>query len=212
MKIQLALDFINIEEAIELLRRIIPYIDWVEVGTPMIKKDGVKAVAEIKKVFSDHFLVADMKTADAGAWEAELAFGAGADLINILGCADNATISSVVKVARKKGKVVCADLLGVKDKLQRARELECLEIDYLCIHVGVDEQKNGKDPLDGLRMISGEVNTPLIVAGGINVNTVARFKPFNPEVIIVGSGITGASNPVEAAKKLKNIVSSPDSE
>jgi len=212
MKIQLALDFISIEEAIGLLRRIIPYVDWVEVGTPMIKKDGVKAVTEIKKVFSDHFLVADMKTADAGAWEAELAFGAGADLINILGCADNATISSAVKVARKKSKAVCADLLGVKNKLQRARELGCLEIDYLCIHVGVDEQKNGKDPLDSLKMISGEVNIPLIVAGGINVNTVARFKPFNPEVIIVGSGITGGSNPVEAAKKLKNIVSSPDLE
>lgn len=211
MKIQLALDFISIREAIKLLRKVIPYIDWIEVGTPMIKKGGIKTIREIKNAFPNHFLVADMKTADAGAWEAELAFEAGADLINILGCADNATISSAVTVSKEKNKMVCADLLGVKNKLQRAKELESLKIDYLCIHVGVDEQKSGKDPLDNLKIISGEVNVPLIVAGGINVNTIARFKPFDPKVIVVGSGITGASDPVQAAKELKNIISSPDS-
>ena len=76
---------------IALARRVAQWVDWIEVGTPLIKKHGVNLVTRVKNALPGHVIVADMKTADAGGWEADMAMDAGADVFTVLAAASDAT-------------------------------------------------------------------------------------------------------------------------
>ena len=49
MKLQLALDDITLEEAMELVANVRDYVDIIEVGTPMVMEYGMAPVRELKK-------------------------------------------------------------------------------------------------------------------------------------------------------------------
>ncbi len=206
MKLQLALDIIPLNEAIELTKKVKDYIDWIEVGTPLIKKEGIRAVEEIRKAFPKETIVADLKTIDAGKWEAELGFSSGADIINVLGCANDSTILNTLKIAEKYNKSIIADLLGVENKVIRAKGLENLGVHYLGIHTASDEQTRGISPLEELEIISKIAKIPLVVAGGINLRTIDEILKFHPDIIVVGSGITKAEDPEKTAKALRDKI------
>jgi len=87
-----------------------------------------------------------------------------------------------------------ADLIGVQDKVKRAKELEKIGVDYLCIHIGIDEQMIGKKPVDILKSIVKNTETPVAVAGGLNSETVADVVKAGASVIIVGGAITKAKD------------------
>ena len=78
MKLQLALDLVTIPEAIELIKEVEEYIDIVEIGTPVINKEGLKAVAEVKAAYPNLEVLADLKIMDAAGYEVGNASAAGA--------------------------------------------------------------------------------------------------------------------------------------
>ena len=84
MKLQLALDFATIEDSIKILKEVNEVIDIVEIGTPFLLQDGLKAVRKIKGAYPALTVLADLKVMDAGAHEARMAFDAGADIITVL--------------------------------------------------------------------------------------------------------------------------------
>jgi len=197
--LQLALDFIDSVDAVELLARIGPAVDLVEVGTPLIKREGMGAVERLRQAVPDKLLVADLKTIDAGAHEAELAFDAGADIMTVLGCASDATVRAVMSVAAGRGRQVVADLIGVRDIQARTQQLAQLGVHYIGIHTGVDEQAGGADPLAHLALVRAVVATPLVVAGGISLDRIDAVLALGPAIIVVGSHITRAADPIAAA-------------
>src|SRR5580658_8789631 len=112
--LQVALDFENLSRALTAAREAVEGgADWVEAGTPLIKSEGLDAVRELKKAFPDKRVVADMKVMDTGAFEVEIAAKAGADLVTILGAADDDTIADGVRGGELYGAEVIVDLLGV---------------------------------------------------------------------------------------------------
>jgi len=170
--LQVALDLLNKDRAIRIAKESTKGgADWIEAGTPLIKSEGMDIVRELKHIFPDKTLVADMKTMDTGALETEMAAKAGADIICILAASDDSTITDALKSARIYGAKIMVDLIGVSNKLQRAKQLEKLGVDYLCIHVGIDEQMMGKNPMDILSKLADNVNIPIAVAGGLNSET-----------------------------------------
>ena len=91
--LQLALDFVNLEQALRCAREAVKGgADWLEAGTPLIKSEGLDAVRALRRVFPSATIVADMKVMDAGCLETESAAKAGADIIHVLGGASDATI------------------------------------------------------------------------------------------------------------------------
>lgn len=102
MKLQLALDLVNISEAKEVVQGVQEYIDIVEIGTPVLINEGLKAVKEIKKAFPSLKVLADLKIMDAGAYEVMKASEAGASIITILGATDDSTIKGAVEEGKKK--------------------------------------------------------------------------------------------------------------
>lgn len=53
IKLQLALDLVDIPVAIEVVTEVGEYIDIVEIGTPVINKEGLAAVREVKAAFPE---------------------------------------------------------------------------------------------------------------------------------------------------------------
>ena len=100
MELQLALDFISIEDSIELLKEVGDSIDIVEIGTPFIVKDGMRAVREVRRAFPDLKILADLKIMDAGKEETACAVEAGADIVTVLGASNDTTIRVSAEAAR----------------------------------------------------------------------------------------------------------------
>lgn len=68
MILQVALDLTDIETAISIAEKAARGgAHWLEVGTPLIKKEGMRAVELLKRRFPDRKIVADLKTMDTGA-------------------------------------------------------------------------------------------------------------------------------------------------
>ena len=184
--------------------------DWIEIGTPLIKSEGMDAIRTMRKAFPDRTILADMKTVDTGAIEVEMAAKAGADVVIVLGSADDSTLLDALRSAHKYGVRLMADLISAPDPVKRVIELEALGVDYVNVHIGIDQQMMGKDPIALLREISQRVNVQLAVAGGLDANTAVQAVKAGAKIIIVGGNITHSDNVTEAARKIRQSVDSPD--
>jgi hypothetical protein len=70
--LQVALDFVDLHRAVKVAEEAIEGgADWLEIGTPLIKSEGMNAIRHLRKVFPGVTLLADMKTMDAGRAEME---------------------------------------------------------------------------------------------------------------------------------------------
>ncbi|HDH43823.1 MAG TPA: 3-hexulose-6-phosphate synthase [Thermococcus sp.] len=206
MILQVALDVTDVEHAISIAEKVAHGgAHWLEVGTPLIKKEGIRAVELMKRRFPDRKIVADLKTMDTGALEVEMAARHGADVVSILGVADDKTIKDAVTVAKRYGIRVMVDLIGVKDKVKRAKELEKMGVHYILVHTGIDEQAQGKNPLEDLEKVVKAVKIPVAVAGGLNLETIPKVIEAGATIIIVGGAITKAKDPENITRKILDL-------
>lgn len=206
MKLQVAIDLLTVEDALELAGKVAEYVDIIELGTPLIKAAGLSAVTAIKEAHPDKLVFADMKTMDAGELEADIAFKAGADLVTVLGSADDSTIAGAVKAAKAHSKGVVVDLIGIADKATQAREVRALGAKFVEMHAGLDEQAKPGFDLTGLLRAGEESQVPFSVAGGVNVSTIAAVQAAGADVAVAGGAIYGAADPALAAKELQAAI------
>ncbi|MCM3703266.1 3-hexulose-6-phosphate synthase [Paenibacillus macerans] len=207
MELQLALDLVNIPEAKQIVAEVQEHIDIVEIGTPVVINEGLRAVKEIKEQFPSLKVLADLKVMDAGAYEVMKAAEAGADIVTVLGATDDATIRGAVEEAKKHNTKILVDMINVKDIETRAREIDALGVDYICVHTGYDLQAEGQSPFEQLRIIKNVVkNSKTAVAGGIKLDTLPDVVKANPDLVIVGGGITGQADKKAAAAEMQRLV------
>ena len=206
MKLQVAIDLLTTEDALELANKVADYVDIIELGTPLIKAAGLSAVTAIKNAHPDKIVFADMKTMDAGELEADIAFKAGADLVSVLGSADDSTVAGAVKAAQAHDKGIVVDLIGVPDKVSRAKEVHALGARFVEFHAGLDEQAQPGFDLHGLLRAGEDARVPFSVAGGVNASTIAAVQKAGAQVAVAGGAIYGASDPALAAKELKAAI------
>lgn len=181
----------------------------LEVGTPLIKSEGLKAVKEFRRRFPGALIVADLKTMDTGWLEVELAAEAGADIVCVLGVSDDYTIKDAVGAASKYGVKVMCDLMNVPNPIERAQQVERLGVDYICLHTGISAQMREREVdrrIEVIREIVNAVKVPVAVAGGIRAEMIPKLIEVGCQVIIVGGAITKASDPSEATRNMLRII------
>jgi len=205
MKIQVALDIPNKNEALEITRRVAPYADIIEIGTPLLKAEGIAMVKKIKEEFPYLLVLADTKTMDVGALEAKMVFDAGADIMTVCAQAELETIKSAITQAKNQDKRVMVDFIGVKEKISRGKEIEPFLPDYFSFHIAIDIQ-NSKIPFDKIEEFSRSFSIPIAIAGGLKPKDIKYLIPFNPEILIFGGYITKSKNPKEAILKIKEEI------
>ena len=203
----MALDLLELDRSIQIAKEAVSGgADWIEAGTPLIKSEGMDSVREMKKALPGTKIVADMKTVDTGAMEVEMAAKAGADIVAMLASSDNSTVEDALRAARKYGVQIMMDLLTVPDPVKRSRELDQLGVDYICVHVGIDQQMTGRDTVDFLKQIVTEVKTPVAAAGGIDAVTGAEAIANGAAIVIVGGSIVRSANVTASAQKIRDAI------
>lgn len=200
-ELQIALDS-DLVAALDVLAQVHPFVGSAEVGTPLVFREGMRAVRELRAAYPQLRLVADLKIMDAGEAEADIAFRAGADRVTVMALASDATIAGALASARSHNKRVMVDMMQVADPLARARQLLALGCDLLCLHTAHDLQSSRGSPYAQLAQLRSALPAAqLAIAGGVKLDTLEQILPLRPQVIIVGSGITAAPDPGVTAQK-----------
>ncbi len=200
------MDVLTTADALTLAGQVAPHVDIIELGTPLIKAEGMRAVTAIKQAHPDKIVFADLKTMDAGELEADLAFTAGADLVTVLGTAGDSTIVGAVTAATKHNKGIVVDLIGVADKVTRAREVTALGAVFVEMHAGLDEQAEDGFSLDTLLTAGETAKVPFSLAGGVSASTIASVQRAGASVAVAGSAIYSAADPAAAAAELRAAI------
>ncbi|MGD1004707.1 MAG: orotidine 5'-phosphate decarboxylase / HUMPS family protein [Methanoregulaceae archaeon] len=208
--LQVALDLTELSRAIQIADEAVSGgADWIEAGTPLIKSEGMQAVRALKAHFPDHAIIADMKIADTGTLEVEMAAKAGAGFICLLADADDSVIAEAVRAAHLYGVKLMADLINTPKPVRRAKQLESMGVDIIIAHVGIDQQMMGKSSIDLLSSISEEVTVPIAVAGGLDAVTAAQAVQHGASIIIVGGAIIRSADVTASTLAIKNAIDNP---
>ena len=207
LELQLAIDLLNKEQATELANKVKDYVDIVEIGTPIVMNEGLPAVQHLNDNIDGVKVLADLKIMDAADYEVSQAVKFGADVVTILGVAEDASIKAAVEEAHKNDKELLVDMIAVQDLQKRAKELDELGADYIAVHTGYDLQAEGKSPLESLRQVKSVItNSKVAVIGGIKPDTIKEVVAEEPDLVVVGGGIANADDPVAAAKQCKDAI------
>jgi len=205
--LQVALDFVDLERAIEVAGEAVEGgVDWIEIGTPLIKSEGLNAVRAMRQAFPNHKIIADMKTIDAGRTEVETAAKAGANIIDVLGASSDATIAECVDAAHNYGCEIVVDMIEVEDPVKRARAAEAAGANYIAVHTAIDVQMVGGDPFDVLGKVAEAVDIPVACAGGVNSETAAQAIEHGARIVIVGGAIIKSADARQAAAEIKEAM------
>ncbi len=208
MKLQIAFDLTDLSRALQLAEQVWAFADILEVGTPLIKSEGLRAVEEFRKRFGDRLILADMKTMDTGALEARMAADHGAHIATVCAAAAEETVASFIQEAHRQGISAMLDTIGLGGKPQHLQHLLRYRPDFILLHRAIDQENKfpafwGQTPHLQTPHLQGRI----AVAGGISPETLPTILPLKPEIVIVGRWILSSENPAERAKLFRKILS-----
>ncbi len=209
MKLQLALDTPDLTHELALAGKVAAYVDLIEAGTPLLIREGIRVVRELRRRHRGRPIVADIKVIDAGEPIAELAFAAGATVVTVLGNASDELIERVVRSAQRYDGQVMADSLTVTNITERARRLRELGVNSLCVNRRGFKQAKGVNREERISQIAAlieKIELPVFLAGGIDAAELILLRELPLAGVIVGAAIAEAASPVEAAKKMRAIL------
>lgn len=204
MKLQVAVDRVSIERAIEIIEEVKDYADIIEIGTSLIKDFGLESVRRIRKSFPNITILADIKTVDEAEYEFEAIYNAGADIATVLGGASLETIRICKRVANKHKKDYLIDLIEVSKEKQEA--LKEFSDGIICVHLPSDNNGRGLERLINSSIENLKSFNRLAVAGGVTKDSINIIKESNFHIAIVGGAITKAKDIKKEAKELKELL------
>ncbi|MDR0363001.1 MAG: orotidine 5'-phosphate decarboxylase [Planctomycetota bacterium] len=212
--LQVALDFLDLERAVNLANEAVAGgTDWLEVGTPLLKSEGLEAIRKLRALFPSHVIVADLKTMDAGRIEFEAAAKAGANIAVVLAASADSTIQQCIETGHKYGLKTYCDTINIPSEhlARRAAEVEKLGVDIIGVHLPVDEQMLGLDALSQVRTLHEAVELPLAVAGGVTSETAADMIRAGASIVIVGGALHKATDAQRAAAAIRKAIDTGES-
>lgn len=206
MRLQAAIDRVSLEEAVALAEQLDGKTDILEMGTSLVKDYGNLAIEKLRTVLTKTDLLVDSKTIDEGAYEFNQAFRHGGDIVTVMGAASIDTLNVCYEVAEKQNKTMMIDLLEVTD--EKIKKIQIFPNSIYALHHSVDR----KDSFDATASVEAfhqkfpEIKR-LAIAGGIDLTQAGLLADQGLiEVVIVGSKITKAENPLKAVNEFMGAV------
>jgi 3-hexulose-6-phosphate synthase len=175
-------------------------------GTSLVKDYGNLAIEKLRTVLTKTDLLVDSKTIDEGEYEFNQAFRHGGDIVTVMGAASIDTLNVCYEVAEKQNKTMMIDLLEVTD--EKIKKIQIFPNAIYALHHSVDR----KDSFDATASVEAfhqkfpEIKR-LAIAGGIDLTQAGLLADQGLlEVVIVGSKITKAENPLKAVNEFMGAV------
>ena len=207
MKLQRAYDLGTYEELYPFMEEIEEAVDIIEIGTPVILREGVSQIENVKKRFPDKLIFADLKIMDAGKLEADIGFQAGADMVSVLGLASKKTIEAAKNSAIQWNRKIMIDMINFEDPIRKWADFMEMGMDYGCLHTAHDDVTDGKNTLETVEKFhEAHGGQQISVAGGIDPEKIRNLKSCQPEILVVGSYITTAADPSKAVKTIRQVM------
>lgn len=205
--LQLSLDWMTLDQALLILSELHEYTDIIEVGTPILFEYGLKAVESIKDKYPQKLVLADMKIIDGGKLEVEMAIRYKADIVTIMAAANEHTVKIATQSAHDKGCKIMVDLLGVKDVGIKAKKMDELGVDFICVHTAFDMKEQQDRPIDELILAKQNMSQArTAIAGGITLKELDAILIQRPDIVIVGGGILNSSDRVATIREFQSKI------
>jgi len=189
----------------------------IEAGTPLIKQRGIDAVARLRDWWGDRlygtgiepYIVADLKTIDRGATEAEMAAYNGASAAVAMGLAPREALNAFIERCQSLGIDAMVDMMNVEYSLSVLRQLKKLP-QAVILHRGVDEEKFNREkqiPYHEIQRIKGNYDIMVSIAGGDTSREVQRAFFNSADIAVVWKNFyTASSETISLAQEfLKEI-------
>lgn len=208
-QLQIALDTFDMPSALRPLNAAVSKIDVIECGTILIIAEGLRAVREIRALYPDKTILADVRIAEAGALISRACFEAGANWVSVVAGASMTTVEQVAKVAQEFGGEVQIEL-GEDYNPDQARQWYELGARQVIVHRSRDAEAAGRltwgeNDKERIRELH-EMGFKVTVTGGVTAKDLPFFEGVPVGVVISGRGIVKADDPLAAATELHNTI------
>jgi len=200
--LQLALDSMNLEDAIKVAEVANENVDWIEVTNQLLKIEGLMAVRKVKERFPEKKVLVDMKIVDS-RHEIEAAAKSGADIAVLTDNGNDEVLAELVDTGRVNGIEIMTELRDVSSLEHRLKFLEESGVDYLFVNV-----PNPSDEMQKIRAISESIRIPIALSAGIESETAIEAMNSGAGVIVVGRGITNGDDLKRTTKEIRSFMES----
>jgi 3-keto-L-gulonate-6-phosphate decarboxylase len=203
--VQVAFDVPSVGTALDVLAAIAPEADIVEAGTVLCLSEGLGAVRALRAAYPEIPLTADIRIARAGRKFADMAFDAGADRVTVIGESPHDVVAGAVASAQRHEGVVEVELgpAWTPDDVRRWRDLG---VASLIVHrapgVAAKADIATRRALAALAEMDIEPMT-ISLAGGLSTESFRQFDVGCVGVVVVGSAIVDAVDPVAALRQIR---------
>ena len=207
--VQISLDLRTTDDAVHVAQIAADAgVDWLEAGTPLMVEQGMAAVRALRAKFPTHPIVCDFKVCDGGGLFARFAGEAGANYIDVMAAAHDATLRAAMREADKHGVKVIADTMFCPDPVAAAVRAESIGVHMIGWHLGYDHraENRGLRAIDGLDQVLRVVRIPVQVVGGLSVEHAIEAARMGAASVVIGGPRVPGDRATGLAATLKEIV------
>jgi 3-hexulose-6-phosphate synthase len=201
MEIQVALDRIALDRATGITAEVAPNVDWIEVGTSLVKEYGRAGLEAVVASAGPTPVLADLKTVDDVRFELALAYDAGARSATVLGLAPQVTVDTAVQVSAEWGRELVVDLMGLSANRIESLAARLPRSVVLAAHVSKDAQAAAQPAATLLGPWAA--GRCVALAGGLTAADLPGLIGWPDLRVIVGSAVTRATNPLAVVRELR---------
>jgi 3-hexulose-6-phosphate synthase/6-phospho-3-hexuloisomerase len=195
--VQLALDFMQIEEALAMARiGIEAGVDWLEAGTPLLVSQGLGSISALVQEFPNYPVVADYKTMDSGGKNVFRTKERGGHVMTVCAGAPDETIKSAVAAGKETGVWVVADTIGVMQQRFRAQQCAGWGVNMLYLHYGADQRAAdaSRNSLQWLDDVLSSVSIPIGIAT-FGVEDAVQAVRRGVQLVAIGYPVIASPDP-----------------
>lgn len=203
--VQIAIDTTTIKEAKKVVEKAIAAgADWIEIGNPLIKFEGLKVVEKIRSEYPNIYIIVDLMIMAGPDKYVKAIKEFGGDNVTITALAPDKSIESAIKSCEKYNIKSTVDLFNVDNIVDEAIKYEKMGADYLMVHYGVDQKKylTVKPFLKQLKDVSSKVSIPISYAT-YGINEALDAVENGADIIVQGEPLISNIN---AGDKLSNFI------
>ena len=200
MKLQIALDLLDLQKCLEIAKTIEPYADSFQIGSPLLLKYGVNAIEQLRAAFPDKEIFVETQIINHEQDITSMCIKAGANWVSVMAGTTKEVIHAVASLASQKNKFVLVDLFDANSIGQSAMDAQKLGVDALLYHNIYNENNESMFALEEWDDLKGNSKLPIFIRANINRDNIAFIMSLRPDTIIIGKAITQAKNPAEEAE------------